>query len=847
MWVGILLSIGMPQAWGAAQASESPNAVVDFDPSFMVGPAVDVRRFSSGNAVLPGTYDVDLYLNDSPLGRREVHFELRSGNKSAEPCLTRSLLDAAGVDISHWPEATRDNAQQCIDLGVRIPSASYKYDGSSQHLQLSVPQADLRNMARGEVSPSRWDSGITAGMLRYDMNVYRSSAYGRTDNSLYLGMVAGMNYGGWRLRERMSLDYTRGIGAQWRSIETYAQHDLTKWKSTLTVGDNSTRGEIFDSFQLRGVQIASDDRMLPDSLRGYAPVVRGVAQTNAKVEVRQNGYVIYQTTVAPGPFEIRDLNPTGYGSDLQVTVTEANGSQRMFFVPYASVPQLLRAGSSRFSIAAGQYRTQWGHGDGHPYVAQVIYQRGLSNLITGYTGFVAANGYVAGLFGAALNSSIGAFALDITSARTSLPGVPIRQGISWRVSYAKILPQTNTSLTVAAYRYSTSGYYSLAEAMQARSNIRNYGSIYTDGAYRTRDRAQLTVSQRLGESGSLYAMGSVVDYWNRGGRDLQFQIGYSNGARWGSYNISVQRTRDSSGRQDNQIYVSVSIPFGGQIESKPVFSDLNASVSIGHNQTSLQTSTSGTAGTNNAWSYGLNAGYSGGAGTRATSLGVSGSYNGGRGSANASASVGNGANQQALGVSGSIIGHAGGITLGQAIDPDDAVALIEADGAKDAAVTNAPGVKVDSSGYAVVPYLTPYRSNTITLDPQLLPDDVELESTSEDVVPRAGAVVRTKFPTKQGMPMLMRVKTASGNVAPMGANVLNEKGESMGWVGQGGMIFVRGVPQKGRLRIQWGNDHGNACVFDYAQSGRGRGIAGSCEQDDTGDDVAAVPAHVAQQ
>ena len=41
--------------------------------------------------------------------------------------------------------------------------------------------------------------------------------------------------------------------------------------------------------------------MLPDSLSGYAPTIRGVAQTNARVTVRQNGYIIYSTYVPPGP------------------------------------------------------------------------------------------------------------------------------------------------------------------------------------------------------------------------------------------------------------------------------------------------------------------------------------------------------------------------------------------------------------------------------------------------------------------------------------------------------------------------------------------------------------------
>ncbi len=113
---------------------------------------------------------------------------------------------------------------------------------------------------------------------------------------------------------------------------------------------------MFDSVAFRGVQIATDDRMLPESLRGYAPVVRGTAQSNARVTIRQNGQVIYETNVSPGPFEIKDLYATGYGGNLDVTVTEADGRTENFTVPFASVAQSLRPGTTRFSVTAGQLR-----------------------------------------------------------------------------------------------------------------------------------------------------------------------------------------------------------------------------------------------------------------------------------------------------------------------------------------------------------------------------------------------------------------------------------------------------------------------------------------------------------
>ena len=97
--------------------------------------------------------------------------------------------------------------------------------------------------------------------------------------------------------------------------------------------------------------------MLPDSLQGYAPTIRGVAQTNARVTVRQNGYIIYNTYVAPGPFALDDLYPTSSGGDLEVTITEADGRETRYIQAFAAVPTLLREGTWRYSATAGQFRS----------------------------------------------------------------------------------------------------------------------------------------------------------------------------------------------------------------------------------------------------------------------------------------------------------------------------------------------------------------------------------------------------------------------------------------------------------------------------------------------------------
>lgn len=84
--------------------------------------------------------------------------------------------------------------------------------------------------------------------------------------------------------------------------------------------------------------------MLPNSQRGFAPTVRGIANSSAIVTIRQNGYVIYQSNVPAGAFEINDLYPSSNSGDLEVTIEESDGTQRRFIQPYSSLPMMQRPG-----------------------------------------------------------------------------------------------------------------------------------------------------------------------------------------------------------------------------------------------------------------------------------------------------------------------------------------------------------------------------------------------------------------------------------------------------------------------------------------------------------------------
>jgi outer membrane usher protein len=812
--LAICLLGGLFGGFGMAEAEDSEVATFESDMLWGQGArSMNLSRFRESNLVEPGVYNFEVLLNGTPVGPQEIRFVADADPARGKACFSRVQLEQFGVKLDQLPADKLSG--DCLDLASLIEGAGVTVDVGEQRLEVSIPQAMLRRNPRGYVSPERWDRGVNAGFLDYNLSGYQSTAQGLSQQSGYASLNGGLNLGDWRLRQRSALN----LGEEGKSLQnlaTYAQRDIDSLRSQLTLGDSFTDGDLFDSVSMRGVRLNSDDRMLPDSQRGYAPVVRGIAATNARVTIRQNGYIIHEETVAPGAFEISDLNPTSNNGDLDVTVTEANGQESHFSVPFSSVARSLRPGVSRYTASIGQVRDlTYGYS---PFVAQGTYQRGITNSVTAYTGSSVTDGYTSVLLGGVLNTEYGAFGADLTQSATELDGQQF-SGRSVRVSYNKVL-STGTNFTVASYRYSTDGYFGLNDALNARDQLEEFGDEEggVDAIRRARSRSEINVSQNIGR-GYLFVTGSVQNYWNDSGSDTQFQAGYNHSWNWGSASISASRTQDAFGESENQVLLSVSLPIGKTGSNRPY---LTSSVSRSSSGASnVQSTLSGTAGKEGQVNYGVTGNYDSPVDSQATtSLSGNGQYRTSFGTLNGSASQGSDYRQVSAGIAGSVVAHPRGVTFGQTLG--DSIAIIDAPGAAGAQVSGASNVKLDDQGQAVVPYLTPYRVNTLELDPKGLADDVELKSTTQDVVPRSGSVVLVKYETVSGHALLIQSRQSDGSPLPFGASVYDESNQEVGVVGQGGQIFVRLEDESGKLRVPLGAEQ--SCNIQYAARGGAAGI-----------------------
>lgn len=797
-----------------------------FDPNLFKGSGLTpsmIERFNRADQVEAGTYKVDIYINGRFFERGNIRFEKDENSKQGVvACLNADLIERAGIigDVNYRQQHQK-NAQiqsaQCLTLPQVATGSVSSFDFSNLRLDMTIPQSLMKNLPRGYVNPSELDAGTSIGFINYMGNYYYTeSRLGNhlTNESAFVSLNGGINFGKWQYRQQSNISMNNEHETTWRNIRSYVQRPIDQLQSQLTLGQLYTSGRFFSGLAFKGLNLATDERMRPDSLRGYAPVIRGIAQSNAKVSIQQNGREIYQITVAPGPFEINDLYPSNYNGNLTVVVTEADGSTHSNEVPYAAVPMSLREGIANYSFSVGKTDQDTSL---NSYFADLNYEYGVNNLITLNGGLRIAEDYQAAALGNVFGGRYGAIGANVTYSRAKLPTDNNDYVDGWMadLTYSKTLTPTNTTFSLASYRYSTTGYRDLNDVLGIRRAWEN-GMMYSSSSYLQRSRFQVSMSQPLGNYGSFYVTGSTQDYRDGRDRDTSLQLGYNKSFGILSMNLSYTRqkihTLDNGvlkeERFDNFGGLSINMPLG---RSRSVMApNLNANYNRSNDMDNYQVGISGALDQDYSLSY--NVGMNGMSNDQQT-------YNAGlyKRFSNIQLGLNTAYSDQywqgSINASGAVAVHSGGMTFGQYVG--DTFALIEAKDATGAKIVSAPTSKIDRFGYALLPSVSPYRYNTVALDPQGMSGDVELEGGEQRIAPYAGAAVKVKFKTRRGYSVLIQSRLADGQVIPMGADVLTDTGEVIGMVGQNGQVYVRVEQQQGQLTLRWGNDAGQSCKLPY--------------------------------
>ena len=95
---------------------------------------------SGGNALLPGSYRVDVLVNDS---RRTPRCDVRARprQRQGDALRGRRLAASRRRAIAEPDPPLEQDDPACLDLAALMPQAAVDYDSTRLQLKLSIPQA----------------------------------------------------------------------------------------------------------------------------------------------------------------------------------------------------------------------------------------------------------------------------------------------------------------------------------------------------------------------------------------------------------------------------------------------------------------------------------------------------------------------------------------------------------------------------------------------------------------------------------------------------------------------------------------------------------------------------------
>lgn len=843
--------------------SESDPEIV-FDTVFLSmdghqGKSVDLTYFAHKGGMQPGRYVVQVMVNDKIVdddrmvtfrswperpgelyacvnGQQMSEWWGIEANLKAESTAAMSSLNSSSITSSS-PDSTSDdnngppNPDQKDDTcpvgGVMamVPFAKETFDFNQRLLAITVPQASLSPASRMRTSPQLWDEGIPAVLMNYNYNGSQQNNQGKKTGSDFLGASGQMNLLGWRIRNNLTWHKNEGQGAQLNASQVYAQRDFSRLGGgQLTVGQVTSEGGGVDSVPFVGMKVDSDEGMLNPSFTTYSPAITGLANSPATVTVRQYGKVIYQQNVPQGPFSLTDFNRSGNGS-VEVEVREADGRIRNFTMAQANSASLMHQGALSYSFSSGKASNRTGYADDR-FVQTGLSWGALANTSLN-SGVLISKDYMALSVGTSVYTGAwGAVSYFLKTSRADLSVVPNQggpeSGVAHSASWSRSFGDTSIELSVSHSQ--TQHFHSYSELLSMKPLKAGEEREQTSGL---RDSIGLSLSQSLGVWGSVSLNGSRVTSW---GRDevqnqamlsynttmkdigISLSLGYStySGDDRGNNNDyeSPRRSSTPDNRIDKTITVNISVPIGKWLSTSSL--NGNYTYSAFNGQASQQAGISGSS-LDGALSYSASQGLTGDK-TGNLSTGYSGKY----GAINSGYSYGAGSNSVSYGMNGGLAIHPYGVTLGRQLTLSGGNALVGVPGVSG---LNVNGAVTDWRGYALVSGLTPYDLNRISIDMTDLPGSVELDMSNKNVVPTRGALVSVPFRQSKGFRLMIYLNRNNDEV-PFGSTavlVQDEEGASpvTSIVGEAGLVYMAGMPEKGSVTVTWGDDADTQCIADY--------------------------------
>lgn len=777
---------------------------------------INLNDFSRPDYIPEGIYPLALKVNDRTI--TSDSFNVINIDGKSQICFTPRTIEQFGFKETPLAELIKRAAPGKINclLIAGYKGITVRIDRGKSELLVSIPQALLKYSDPDWTPPSQWDDGIPGVLMDYTLsgNKYQGR---NTSNSAFSSYgTIGANYQEWRLRSNYQTSlYSSGYGNDQRKFTTtavYAARALKEAGANLTIGKSYLQSDIFDAIDYSGVAIVSDDRMLPPALRGYAPQLTGVANSNARVTVTRGDSIIYEKMVPPGEFVIQDLTDATSGQ-LKMTIREENGEERVSTIETSNVPFLTRSGHVRYKGMVG--RMNQTNGSIKPLLATGegsvgVYSGGsvFGGVLLTDENYYALNGGV----GYDMNA-LGALSVDVTHASSQLEHQTLK-GESYRFNYSKVFDSIDSQITFAGYRFSQKNFLSLDNFVAMK--------VSPDFTSTNKESYNLVASKSFSNLGlSVNAIYNRQTYWqdvsdsNSYGLSVakSFDLaGLKNVSAYVSLNRTEYKTSFVSQQQknNNSVYLSLSIPLGSQSYISTAMRTNNGSLSPSatytnnsdpRNTWSIGSSSSGSF-SKSSLNGNLMQNRDAYAATLNTSIGNNDYYLGG--------SIKSGITATEHGIAVHRDGYAGNTRL-----------MIDTGGIEGVYVGgrgNNNAMPTNANGIAVINNVPDYYRTNYTLDTNLLPDDVESINPNIQMVLTEGAIGYRKLNVYRGIKALLKLTDAQGRAIPFGTSVEDSlERRQVGVVGENGEVYISGVGALAHLTVL--NSEGQRCQFTLPAQG----------------------------
>ena len=768
---------------------------------------IDLSQFARSGFILPGTYSMVVQINSQPISEQSVAFYPPDDDpKGSQACVSRALVEELGLKASGAAGLTWWKGGECLDI-QGLPGMEVAGDLATSTLSINLPQAYLEYSAINWDPPSRWDEGVPGLLVDYNVTAQASHQKNDSVRHNFSGNgTVGANAGAWRLRADWQgrVDRDRDQAARHPTLEWsryYAYRAIPALKARLVLGEDYLYSELFDSFRFTGAALNSDESQLPPNLRGYAPEVVGVAKTNARVIISQQGRVLYETLVAAGPFRIQDLNDAVSGR-LDVRVEEQDGSVHTFQIDTAGVPYLTRPGQVRYKLASGRPSNLQYGGDGD-FFGSGEFSWGISNGWSLYGGGITDNNYRALSVGAGRELlAFGAVSLDATQSHASVWNETL-SGKSYRLQYSKKFEEYDSQVTFAGYRFSEKNYLSMSEYLDARHYGRNGELAGLDkeseysGSWKpiggSKALYTATLNKQFRDLGAtVYLSYNKQTYWERPATQ-RWNVSMSRYFNVGSVkNLSVSlnmyRTQEYN-YKDNGMALTVSLPLG-----RSGTLSLDANRAAGKN--SFSTRYSDRLDERN--SYQLSASDNAASGYL--------SHIGDQADIDLAASKQQG-DYTSLSVSarggGTLTAH--GAALHRTNSTGGTRLMVDTAGVPDVPVRGygAP-TRSNAFGKAVISDIGSYQRTAASVDLESLPSNVEATQSVTQLTLTEGAIGYRFLDVISGQKAMAVLRLPDGSSPPFGATVKNVKQQDTGIVNDGGNVYLSGIQPGEEMIVSWG-------------------------------------------